>query len=138
MLLACSGPAAVHAPPPRLDPVAPSPKPSKSTATPVTPARPACDQPDLSGLSNAWTVIGAVCEAGTRAWLAGVTVILDRDGQTLTGMTDERGLFVFSMTPGDYGMTFYYSDITKQRPLHVSSTQSSLIVEALDLGQLSP
>jgi hypothetical protein len=129
VLAACGGPAQ---PPPIANAV-----PRAPVTVEVTPARASCGQPDLSRVATRANVVGVVCDASTREWLAGVTAVLDRGGSEITAITDDRGVFALSIAAGDYAVSFHYADITEKRAVHVSSTRS-LIVQAMDLRQPSP
>jgi hypothetical protein len=134
LLVACGTPPPVAKPAPVV--VAPSPpRPPEHLASVTPPVRRAaarCDQPDLSKLMTSANVVGAVCDAKTREWLQGVTVIIEvASGRTETAITDENGLFAIPLPQGTYRITFYYADLTQSRELIVGSTES-FIVEALE------
>jgi hypothetical protein len=132
LVAACGTPRTVANPSPIVAAPPPQPAHLASVTPPATPARARCDQPDLSKLTTSANVVGAVCDSRTREWLYGVTVIVTHDADPgIVAITDETGLFAFTLPQGAYKLTFYYGDRTQSRDLIVASNES-FVVESFE------
>jgi len=111
-------------PPPPLKNVAPA-----SAHEPVVST---CGIADLGG-RGAGTLYGATCDPETHEWLNGVTVVATGPNLTnaLVAISNDKGMFSIYVPPGDYTVTYYYSECTWIRKHRVDGRETPPIYDPL-------
>lgn len=91
-----------------------------AASSPHEPATSPCGIADLTGRGTG-TLYGAVCDPEAHEWLNGVTVVASGTSFTtdLVAISNAKGMFSIDVPPGDYVVTYYYSDCTWVRHHHV-------------------
>jgi hypothetical protein len=107
---------------------APQPAPPlKNVAASVAPA-PATSPCGIANFTHreGGTLYGAVCDPQLHEWLVGVTVVATGPNlmTSLVALSNDKGVFAIAVPPGDYSVTYYYSDCTWVRHDHVDGADT--------------
>jgi len=88
----------------------------------------------LAQSSTTGAIQGVITDATSGDALAGVTVVATSEGNaTQTAITDEKGAYkITELAPGEYLVTFYYLDITLERPVRVGLQKVTPVYQKLD------
>ena len=84
--------------------------------------------------STTGAIQGVITDLDSGDALAGVTIVVTSEGTTAqTAITDEKGAYKISeLAPGEYLVTFYYLDITLERPVRVGLQKVTPVYQKLD------
>ncbi|MBL0216837.1 MAG: TonB-dependent receptor [Myxococcales bacterium] len=84
--------------------------------------------------STTGAIQGVITDAATGEALAGVTIVVSSQGSSAqSALTDGRGAYkITDLAPGDYLVTFYYLDLTVERPVSVGVQKVTAVFHKLD------
>ncbi len=88
----------------------------------------------LAQSSTTGAIQGVITDAMSGDALVGVTVVATSQGNaTQTAITDDNGAYkITELAPGEYLVTFYYLDITLERPVRVGLQKVTPVYQKLD------
>jgi hypothetical protein len=114
---------------------APPPAPALKNVAPSHAAPPAvspCGVPSFAK-RPAGALYGATCDPQLREWIVGVTVVATGPNvpKEQIALSDDQGVFAIAVPPGDYTVTYYFSECRWIRHHHVEGDDTPPIYDPL-------
>ncbi len=90
----------------------------------------------LAQSTTTGAIQGVITDAASGDSLAGVTVVATSEGNaTQSAFTDDKGSYkITELAPGEWLVTFYYLDMTLERPVRVGLQKVTPVYQKLDLS----